>query len=48
MKKNVGRIDVIIRIVLAIIFIALYFLEVVTGAFGIALLVLAGISVDEF
>ena len=45
MKKNVGKIDVIIRIVLAIVFIALYFTEIVTGTFGIILLVLAGISV---
>ncbi|MCK5857560.1 MAG: DUF2892 domain-containing protein [Bacteroidales bacterium] len=45
MKKNVGRIDVIIRILLAIVFIALYFTDTVTGTSGIVLLVLAGVSV---
>jgi len=45
MKKNVGRIDVIIRIVLAIVFVALFFTDTVTGTFGIVLLVLAGVSV---
>jgi len=45
MKKNVGRIDVIIRIILAVVFIALYFTDTVTGVFGIVLLVLAGVSV---
>ncbi len=45
MKKNVGRIDVIIRIVLAVIFAVLYFSGVVTGTFGYVLLGLAAISV---
>ncbi len=45
MKKNVGRIDVIIRIVLAIIFAVLYFTGVVTGTLGYVFLGLAAISV---
>lgn len=41
MKQNVGATDKIIRILLAIVFAALYFTNVVTGTFGIVLLVLA-------
>lgn len=43
MKKNMGTADRTIRIILAIVFIALYFTKVVTGTFGIILLVLAGV-----
>jgi hypothetical protein len=41
MKTNVGIIDKVIRIVIALIFIGLYFTHVVTGTPGIVLLVLA-------
>ncbi len=41
MKKNVGSADRIIRIILAIIFAILYFAKIVTGIWGIILLVLA-------
>ena len=45
MKKNMGSDDKIIRFVLAIIFVALYFTGTVTGTLGIVLLVLAGVFV---
>ncbi len=39
MKKNVGSIDKIVRVVLALVFAGLYFGGVVTGYLGIALVV---------
>lgn len=45
MKSNVGVIDKIIRIVIALIFIVLYFTQLVTGSLGIVLLVLAGVFI---
>jgi hypothetical protein len=41
MKQNVGATDKIIRILLAIVFAALYITNVVTGTLGIVLLVVA-------
>ena len=43
LKKNVGITDQWIRIAIGIIFIILYQSDTVKGAFGIVLLVLAGI-----
>lgn len=40
MKKNMGSADRIIRVILAVIFAALYFSGTVTGTLGIVLLVL--------
>ncbi|MBL7965008.1 MAG: DUF2892 domain-containing protein [Flavobacteriales bacterium] len=40
MKPNMGTADRIIRILLAIVFAALYFTGTVTGTFGLVLLVL--------
>lgn len=40
MKKNMGSVDRIIRVVLAIVFGVLFFTKMVTGVFGIILLVL--------
>jgi hypothetical protein len=45
MKKNMGNTDRIVRLLLAAIVAALYFTDVVTGVFGIALLVVAAIFV---
>ena len=45
MKTNMGIIDRAIRIVIALVFIGLYFANVVTGTFGIVLLVLAGVFI---
>ncbi|MCX6270282.1 MAG: DUF2892 domain-containing protein [Bacteroidetes bacterium] len=45
MKKNMGTADMAIRILLAIIFIILYYTKVVHGTLGIILLILAGIFI---
>lgn len=45
MKKNMGSIDRIIRILVAIIFVVLFATKTVTGVFGIVLLVLAAVFV---
>ena len=45
MKKNMGTIDKIIRIVLAVILAVLYFTGVVTGTLGIILLLFAAVFV---
>lgn len=43
MKKNMGSLDRIVRILIAIAAVALYFTGVVSGVLGIVLLVLAGV-----
>jgi hypothetical protein len=43
MKTNVGTIDKVIRIALAIVFAVLYFTGTVSGTLGIILLVLGGV-----
>ena len=45
MKKNMSNVDRIVRIILAIVFGALYFTGTVTGTFGIVLLVLGAVFV---
>ena len=45
MKPNVGTIDKVIRIALAVLVAILYFTNVITGTIGIILLVLAGVFV---
>jgi len=45
MKKNMGTIDIVIRIVIAILIAILFFTKVISGALGIVLLVLAGIFI---
>jgi len=45
MKKNMGNLDRIIRIIIAAVVGYLYFTGVVTGTLGIVLLVLAGVFV---
>jgi hypothetical protein len=45
MKSNVGIIDRVVRIVIALIFIGLYFAKVITGTLAIVLLVLAGVFI---
>lgn len=45
MKKNVGTVDKVIRILIAIIIVALFYFKVITGTLGIVLLVFAGIFV---
>lgn len=43
MKKNMGNLDRIIRVIAAIIFSTLYFTGTVTGTFGMVLLVLGAV-----
>jgi hypothetical protein len=45
MKKNMGAADKIIRILLAIIVVLLYYLNVISGTVAVVLLVLAGIFI---
>ncbi len=45
MKQNMGSTDKIIRIIVAIIFAALFFTGTVTGTFGYVLLALGGVFV---
>jgi hypothetical protein len=45
MKKNMGSVDRIIRVVIAIIFALLYFSGTVTGTLGMVLLVLGTVFV---
>lgn len=43
MKANMGTVDRVLRVVLALIFAVLYFSGTVTGILGIILLVLGGV-----
>ncbi len=43
MKKNMGKTDRIIRLILGVLFAVLYFTGTVTGTLGIILLILAAI-----
>lgn len=45
MKQNMGTIDKVIRILIAVVFAILFFAKVITGILGIILLVLAGVFV---
>jgi hypothetical protein len=45
MKKNVGMIDKVIRILIAVVLVVLFFTHVITGTIGIILLVLSGVFV---
>jgi hypothetical protein len=45
MKKNVGGIDKVIRILLALVIAVLFFTQVITGTLAIILLILAGILI---
>jgi hypothetical protein len=45
MKKNIGSIEKIIRLVAAAIVIALYFTNIIPGTLGIVLLAVSGILV---
>lgn len=43
MKKNMGNADRMVRVIIAVLFVILYFTNVIPGTFGIVLMVLAGI-----
>jgi len=45
MKKNMGITDRVIRVIIAVIIVLLYFTKVITGTLGIVLIALAGIFV---
>jgi len=45
MKKNMGSIDKVVRIALAIVALVLFFTHVISGVLGIVILVLAGVFV---
>ena len=45
MKKNLGMIDKVARVLVALIIIGLFFTNVITGTLGIVLLMLAGIFI---
>ncbi|HAN78342.1 MAG TPA: DUF2892 domain-containing protein [Bacteroidales bacterium] len=45
MKKNMGTIDKVVRIILAAVMATLYFTNIVTGTLGIVLLVFAAVFV---
>jgi len=45
MKKNMGTIDKVIRILVAVVVVVLYFTNIISGTIGIILLILAGIFV---
>ncbi len=45
MKKNMGIIDITIRLVIAALVVVLYFTQVISGLLGIVLLVFAGILI---
>lgn len=45
MQKNMGTVDKIIRIIIALIIGVLYYLNIIQGTIGIVLLVFAGIFI---
>jgi uncharacterized membrane protein len=45
MKKNIGSIDKILRLLIAAIFIILFILNVISGVFGYILLALAAVFI---
>jgi hypothetical protein len=45
MKKNMGIIDRVIRILVAVLIVVLYFSDVISGTLAIILLILAGIFI---
>jgi len=45
MKKNIGTIDKTIRILLAVVVIALYFTHIISGVLAIVLLIISGILI---
>jgi hypothetical protein len=45
MKKNMGTVDKVIRVLVAVIILVLYFTHVIIGTLAVILLILAGIFV---
>jgi len=45
MKKNMGTVDKVIRVLVAVIILVLYFTHIVSGILAVILLILAGVFV---
>jgi len=45
MKKNMGTIDKVVRILVALVVVVLYFSNVISGTLAIILLILAGVFI---
>ena len=45
MKKNLGTVDKVIRVLVAVIVLVLYFTHVISGTLAVILLILAGVFV---
>jgi hypothetical protein len=45
MKKNMGIIDKVIRVLIAVVVIVLYFTNVISGTLAVILLIVAGIFI---
>ena len=45
MKKNMGLIDRIIRVLIAVVVVVLYVTNVISGTLGVVLLVLSGVFI---
>ena len=45
MKKNMGNIDKVVRLLVAALLIILYFTNVISGTWGIILLIIAGVFI---
>ena len=45
MKKNMGNIDKVVRILIVIVIAVLFFTNIISGTLGIVLLILAGVFV---
>ena len=43
MKKNLGKIDKIVRLIIAIVTVGLYFTGITSGTLGIGLMVVGGV-----
>jgi Protein of unknown function (DUF2892) len=45
MKKNMGTVDKVIRILVAVVVVVLYFAHIISGILAIILLIIAGIFI---
>lgn len=43
MKKNMGNIDKVVRVIIAAVIAVLYFMNIISGTLGVVLLALGGI-----
>lgn len=45
MKKNMGTVDKVIRVLVAVVVLVLYFTHVISGTLAVILLILAGVFI---